>query len=257
MPRSRRTKRTRRKQKGAGRTYVIIIPYRARGDNHMRKGQLKECLESIVASFTKYKRNYKVMVVEQNNDFVFNFGLVKNIGFVEAEKQFTMPKMYMHMNCDYKINVDMEFPKEIDAFSGPGFLDVYTMFPGADAIIGSSTVFDADTYKKVNGFPNNLVGWGAEDGLLNQRVKIMKVPHIENTVTNNGWIQNPNHEASPRNGSKHDGNWGRGSTNLNSKGFLKSNGVNSCVYKMDGDGEFNDASKGIRHIKVNFEEVKE
>ena len=257
MPRSRRTKRTRRKQKGGSRTYVIIIPYRARGDNHMRKAQLQACLESIVASFTKYKRNYKVIVVEQNNDNLFNYGLLKNIGFVEGEKQFTVPKMYMNMNCDYNINIDMEFPKEIDNFSGPGFLDVFTMFPGADVIIGAVAVYDADTYKKVNGFPNNLVGWGVEDGILCVRAKTMNVPRIQNSVTNNGWIQNPNHDASPRNGSQEGPNWGRGMANIESKGFLKSNGVNSCVYTVDGDGEFNNVSKNIRHMLVNFEKIHE
>ena len=104
-------------------TYVFIIHYRARHPQEKRREQLIAALNSIKEAFTKYKKQHRIIIIEQNNDLPFNTGLLKNIGFLEGEKLYNIPKLYLHFNVDYSIDKTKEFPKELDDFDGNGFLD--------------------------------------------------------------------------------------------------------------------------------------
>lgn len=246
---SRRSSRKQQKSGVEGRTYVFIIAYRSRGNNAVRRDELAHCIDTIKRGFTAYKRKYKIMIVEQNNDYLFNLGLLKNIGFLEEEKVSNRSRVYLHMNVDYSIDTTKEFPKELDDFDGNGFLDIYNVDTTVDTIIGGCTCFNADVFKKINGYPIGLYGWGADDAALRNRVNYHKIPYIVNAVTNSGWII-VDGGADARDPEKQI-TWQENMTKATDD--IEKTGLTSTVYTVDGDGEFKDTANHVVHKLVNFE----
>ena len=248
-------KRYTRKRGGAGtdRLYIFTVPYRLGPNNENRKKEIQALMGDIKEYFGANNRKYKIVVIEQNNSLPFNLGKVRNIGFLEGEKAFTdANKIYIHINCDYRLKKDMPFPKALDDFSGEGFLDIYNIGALMGDCIGGCAAFGAETYKKVNGFPNNLFGWGAEDTIIKTRADAVGVPYVKTDLLNNGWIIDSGIE-NHRNFTFNQSNKTKGLININSKKtFLQRNGISVCEYTKDGDGEFNDPANYIIHIKVNF-----
>jgi hypothetical protein len=229
------------------RTYIFLLPYRARSPNEVRRQEIMNALDSITSYFPAKKIPYTVIVVEQNNDDPFNKGLILNAGFIESEKYNTMPRIYVHMNVDYILDTSREFPQELNDFT-KGFIEIYNMNLDNNlpvTYIGGGCAFDPDSYKRVNGFPNDIWGWGGEDNALRERVLRRGVPHTVNSLANNGWMKAQNSSA-PRNTSKVDDN--------QKKAFniTDTTGIDGCDYTIDGAGEFNDDRKGIRHVLINF-----
>jgi hypothetical protein len=227
---------------------VFIIAYRAKAQHALRKDELKRCIDSIKTAFVKYNRKYKIFIVEQNNEYPFNLGLLKNIGFLEEEKVPNPARVYLHMNTDYSIDSSKEFPKELDDFDGNGFLDLYSVGPGG--YIGGCTCFNSDVFKKINGFPINLYGWGADDTALLKRVQKFKIPHIVGSALKIGWV-------SVDKGSDSIDVPIKDKTNFENLGKIKddsdTNGLTTTVYTVDGDGEFKDDAANVVHKLVNFE----
>ena len=253
--RRRTRKRHARKKGGANpdRTYVFMVPYRARLHNDIRKKEVKALIDNVKEYFTKHNKKFKIVVVEQNNDLDFNPGKVRNIGFLEAEKDFASPNnIYIHINCDYLIDKEKPFPKELEEFNGEGFLDIFNIGAGMGDCIGGCAAFGAESFKKINGFPNNLFGWGAEDTIIKTRADAMGVPRVVTPLLNNGWIIDtggPNY----RNFRFNESNKKKGVININSKKtFLLKNGISVCEYTVDGDGEHNDPANNVIHRLVNF-----
>ena len=243
----RRSKKTRagiqrhKKVGGASRTYIFIIPYRARGNQTERRAQLQAGMASIRECFTQNKKLYKIFVTEQDNEEPFNMGLLKNIGFLEAEKVCTTPRMYVHFNADYSIDTTLPFPTELEQFDGNGVLNIHAV----GIFIGGCCAFSPETFRKINGYMNTMFGWGGDDRVITRRVEIMGLPNIRNTVTNNGWIKvedvssrNMSHNIpNAEESSKNDGN----------------DGLRSCKYVIKGPGEFDHAANNIHHLLADFD----
>ena len=229
------------------RTYVFIIPYRARGNQTERRGQLQNGMNSIRECFTANKKLYKIIVVEQDNDHPFNMGILKNIGFLEAEKIFEEPKVYLHFNADYSIDTSQEFPKELDEFDGNGFLDIHVVdIDDVYKYIGGCTCFNSSVFKKLNGFPNNLFGYGGEDAALRARVDKLNVPYIRNTLLEKNWVTaediiERNLSRMPVNGE------------LVPKNSSEISGLSTCEYVINGRGEFYSPADNIHHLLADFE----
>jgi hypothetical protein len=241
-------------------TYVFIIHYRARHPQEKRREQLIAALNSIKEAFTKYKKQYRIIVVEQNNDLPFNTGLLKNIGFLEGEKLYNMPKVYLHFNVDYLIDKTMEFPKELEAFDGNGVLDICAhdktehdhVFEGIVVkLVGGCCCFNAKSFKNINGLPNKMFGYSFEDAVFRLRVDRLKVPYIRNTITNNGWIQTK--DETPRNLNEMDSMYPifKYERDVAPENY-KVDGLSSCKYVISGVGEFNNDGKNIKHILADF-----
>jgi hypothetical protein len=203
-------------------------------------------IKSVKESFTAHGKKFKVNVVEQNNDHPFNMAILKNIGFLEAEKKYNISKVYLHINADYYIDTSKEFPKELEEFDGNGVLDIYSLDKDdKNGYIGGCCCFNSDTFKKVNGFPNTLHGWGGDDVAFRRRVTTMGVPYIRNSLTNNGWILVE--DMTPRNDSRGSENHEKAQAS-----DIMSNGLNTCVYTNDGPGEFNDETQDVYHVLYSY-----
>jgi hypothetical protein len=231
----------------AERTYIFIIPFRASSPHEIRKEQIKKCIDSIVSCFTKYNKKFQIIIVEQNNEHPFNMAYLKNIGFLEGEKTYNTLKVYLHINADYYIDTAKEFPKELDDFNGEGVLDIYSVDKDDKShFVGGCCCFNAESFIKINGFPNNLFGYGGCDIAFRCRLDTNGVKYIRNTLINNGWVVEEH--STPRNISKMEGNVEEAKKACNDL----TSGLNTSKYTVDGPGELNKESQHVNHILVNF-----
>lgn len=222
----------------------ILIPYRARGINTFRKDQLHKFLKHMNDYFRKVhpKLKYKLIVVEQNNDHMFNRGLLLNIGFLEREKEVDYKiKYYIHHNCDLFPNIEQE-PKLDYSFTP---IDEVRDIFGYSSGIGGIAVFNRLTFLKIHGFPNDYFNWGAEDTTLHKRCEKNSID-IKRPLYNVG----VNEESHVRDSSFNDINGKKGERDT-----PETNGLQTCKYKCEisdvNDSQFN--YQNVIHYKVDFD----
>ena len=92
---------------------IILISYRARGIQHIRREQLTITLNNFKSYFEINNMKYKVIISEQNNDNKFNRGFLLNAAFLEAEKNFNFSKQYFHMNVDCAFNLSRKYQQKL------------------------------------------------------------------------------------------------------------------------------------------------
>ena len=154
--------------------------------------------------------------------------------------------MYFHTNTDYYFNLNYLFPKEFMEFKS-GFLDCRRILMWD--VLGAACLFDSESYKKINGFPNDLVGWGGDDWAIFHRIKQNNINYKiyeEFNITNNGIIieKNPTIEREDCHCNEHN-------MKLASRNDWDTNGLTSCKYTVEGTGEFHDGNT-VYHFVVNI-----
>lgn len=221
--------------------FVFLVPYRARGTQKFRRNEIVRMLQNVRQYFDMNSVQARFIVVEQNNDEKFNRGLLLNIAFIEAEKLFPDAKAFLHFNVDYTLNLDRPFPKELHEFT-TGFIDLHRPpFP----VLGAACVFDGQSYRTIGGFPNDLYGWGGDDWAIYNRI-IRKNIHIctPEGLFNSDFIIEFN-ETFANDISNNDLNM-----TLAKRDDIESNGLSTCKYSIDGQGEFSDDK--TFHVLVSF-----
>ena len=213
--------------------FIILVSYRARGLHQFRREQLRNTIHNFKTYFEMNKLEYKIVIIEQNNDNKFNRGFLLNVAFLESEKLFTFPKKYIHMNTDYTFNLSRTFPQELIDFE-KGVVELYKIIDG-HPLLGSGCMFDADTYKIINGFPNDINGWGGDDWaiyyrIMKNNINITRYPHIYNS----GFI------IDECNGDITDTSDNSRNIKLAHRNDFHYNGINSITYNLEGTGEFHD-----------------
>ena len=151
---------------------VIIIPYRK------REKHLEYFIKNTVPLFQQYLPNTKVVVVEQNDGELFNRGMMLNIGFKEYKN-----KTKYFLTHDVDINPTTKCIKEhyIKEVSDENILGIYTSQCNT---LGGIIKINDITIHKINGFPNDVWGWGNEDKALQNRAEYYKITKITNLTTN-------------------------------------------------------------------------
>jgi len=135
----------------------IIIPYRNRLIN------LKAMLPILVQNLRDSNINYKIYIINQNDDRLFNKGSLINIGV-----------NIIFNDCDYLILHDVDnvtFTKDIYKFNNISsnlvFRNSYFKANENDNVyngyFGGVLIFKKEDFVKINGFSNNYWGWGCED----------------------------------------------------------------------------------------------
>ena len=223
--------------------FVFLVPYRARSDQAFRRDQIIRMMNSVKLFFTKHSIEYKMVIIEQYDDNKFNRGLLLNVAFLEAEKLFTNDSKYIHFNVDYEFNLERAFPEEFHTF-GTGFIDLYRFdYP----ILGAACVFDADSYRKINGFPNDLYGWGGDDWAIYSRIIQKNVPLLTPPNVFNSGLVVENETNFQRDFSQNAKN-----QLLAKRDDIETNGLRNCYYVNEGNGEFHDGNI-IYHFLVTNE----
>lgn len=201
----------------------VMIPYRARGKHLDRKPQL-EFLIPYLANYLKDQGlEFTIMVMEQNDDDPFNYGKLKNCGVLECKKMFKRG----YRNVLVNNNVDI-IPKKIKY---TGYPKGFTNACGYPKGCGGLCFFDIESFETVNGFPNNLAGWGAEDTALIDRCIMTSVP-----FQNHEHINDPEYmtetDTAYRDVSPNQQNIWLSKQDLENN-LWRTNGLSTCKYNVD------------------------
>ena len=144
---------------------AIIVPYRDR----------KEHLKIFIAHFASHLKdiNYDILVIEQNNYYPFNRGLLLNAGFLEAQA-LGYDYFAFHDVDQLPIDADYSFAENVtipfNQLQQHGWTVSYPEH------MGGAVIFDRKSFIAVDGFPNKFWGWGAEDDELSLRVRRSGIP---------------------------------------------------------------------------------
>jgi GT2 family glycosyltransferase len=141
-----------------GHKLSLIIPYR------QREEALKTIIPALEGYLPKQIQDYEIIVVEQNDDQLFNKGLLNNIGFLLTE------------DSDYVCFHDVDLIPQYSDYSYPTrpchlstFCSQFNYIETPDAIMGGVNLFTKEDFKKINGYPISYIGWGGEDNNLHVR----------------------------------------------------------------------------------------
>jgi len=226
-------------------TFILTVCYRARGSQSFRREQIIKMIDNFKKFFERDNIPYKIVIIEQNDDELFNRGILLNISFLEGEKLLKSPKKYFHMNTDYNFNLDKSFPNEFYDFES-GFLDLnrHMQWP----VLGAACLFDSESYKKINGFPNDLYGWGGDDWAIYYRIITNHINYkIFETFSNNTGIIIEEAPSIVRD----DMHYNSKNIELSGRNDCDTNGLSSCNYTIEKTGEFHDGNN-VYHYLVNL-----
>uniref|UniRef100_UPI003AABFD1A beta-1,4-galactosyltransferase 1-like n=1 Tax=Centroberyx gerrardi TaxID=166262 RepID=UPI003AABFD1A len=200
---------------------AIIIPFRNRHEH------LKYWLFYLHPILQRQQLDYGVYVINQDGDGVFNRAKLLNVGFVEALKEY-------EYNCFVFSDVDLVPMNDRNlyrCFDEPRHLSVamdkFNYKLPYNNYFGGVASFSKDQYLKINGFPNNYWGWGAEDDDIYKRISFHKMsisrPDSEigkyKMIKHNRDLHN---EADPKNPDKL----------FKTKWTMEKDGINSLAYTV-------------------------
>ena len=145
---------------------IIAIPFRNR-DRH-----LDYFIKNTVSLFQEHLPNSKVLVVEQNEGKLFNRGILLNVAFKEYEN-----KTKYFFTHDVDINptqkcIEEYYKKEVNTD------DVLGIYTSQCNTLGGIIKINSKTIQQINGFPNDIWGWGAEDKALQNRTEYYNIKKI-------------------------------------------------------------------------------
>jgi hypothetical protein len=152
---------------------IIIIPYRN------REKHLEYFLSNSVPLLKENMKNAKVVIVEQAEGKAFNRGKLLNVVFNEYKNE-----------CKYIITHDVDInPKK------KAIIELYKKIPEENEFMGILTS-KCDTLAPIfktsignifhiNGFPNDIWGWGVEDKAIQNRVEFYKYEKSTNILNPN------------------------------------------------------------------------
>ena len=148
---------------------IIIIPYRN------RKPHLDYFLDNTLPLLNKHMKNVEVVVIEQEEGTHFNRGKLLNVGFAER------PDAYYFFTHDVDINPYAHTIEEIynKDVNDNEIMGIYTSC--ADTL-GGVIKFGRNVFIKINGFPNDIWGWGMEDICLQNRAEFSGVKITKNVI---------------------------------------------------------------------------
>jgi len=150
---------------------VIVIPYRN------REKHLNYFIKNSSPLINELLPKTKIVIVEQDENNLFNRGATLNVGFTEYKN-----KTEYFITNDIDINptrkcISELFSKEINDKS------IISIFSHVNTLGGLIKIKNS-TIHEINGFPNDIWGWGSEDDALKHRseffgykkIPIMKQP---------------------------------------------------------------------------------
>ena len=224
---------------------IILIPYRN------RKKHINYFIKNSIPLLDKYLNNYKVIVIEQYNDYKFNRGLLLNIGY-DICKNYAIYIFTHDVDLNPKKNTIINmYNKSVEKNQ---IIGIYTSkFNTLGGIIKLKT----DTFKKINGFSNTFWGWGLEDTDLQNRAETFNIKidkYIKNRDKNRyeffTIFEDFNYRNITKNYNKRNHfikNKFKSLSLLNKKKNIFSSGVNNLKYNI--------INKTILHPKVELYKV--
>ena len=143
---------------------AVIVPFRDR-DQH-----LYIFLRHLHNILKRQELSYRILIIEQSDEYPFNRGKLMNVGYVEALKIAPFSCFVFH-DVDLLPENDLNFygcitsPRHMSVA-----IDKFDYKLPYKTIFGGVEMFTRSDFQKINGFPNGFWGWGAEDDNLYKRV---------------------------------------------------------------------------------------
>lgn len=148
---------------------VLIIPHRNRLDH------LKLFIDNLSELSIDSTNQLDIYLIDQNNGDRFNRGLLLNIGYILAKKQKKYVRYIFH-DVDIYPNQEILNSYFADIDKNIHYTTSYSQTKyNFDTYFGGVSGFNSESFDKINGFPNNLFGWGGEDDCLYNRSVINKL----------------------------------------------------------------------------------
>ena len=145
---------------------ALIIPYRNRLDHLL---QFLFCFEEHMEKYYSFVP-YNLYIIEQFGDYKFNRGKLLNIGFDISQNE-----------CDYFCFHDVDMlpiakSSDYTVVDCPTHMARHCTQNGYrqpyEAYFGGVNLFDKESFKKSQGFSNQMWGWGYEDDDLYKRIHV-------------------------------------------------------------------------------------
>ena len=158
---------------------AIIIPHRNRIDH------LKEFILHFEKLEMQSNHHYHLYIIDQNNYNRFNRGILLNIGFYIASKDYNYDRYIFHDVDTYPNQILFElYFKFLDKnihYSSPDFFTKYKFNNFFGGVLGISK----NSFIKSGGFPLNVIGWGGEDDMYYNRCVINNILFYRPNSKNN------------------------------------------------------------------------
>ena len=143
---------------------AIIVPYRDREEH------LARFVPHMDEFLSDKDIDYKIFVIEQDNEKPFNRGWLLNVGFEIAKKQgydyfcfHDVDMLPQDKSCDYSwVDRPTHLASLLSKFNNKLVYQEY---------IGGVTLFNKEHFEFINGFSNKYWGWGFEDDDLLYRCR--------------------------------------------------------------------------------------
>ena len=145
---------------------IITVPFRN------RKEHLNYFISNTVPLIQKYLPNTKVVVVEQNSGKLFNRGMILNVAFKEYEN-----KTKYFFTHDVDMNPSSEIVESIYTKKDA---EMFRIKSAHATSLGGVIKVKNDIIFSMNGFPNNIWGWGIEDRALYFRCYMKNINITDN-----------------------------------------------------------------------------
>ena len=211
----------------------IVVPYRDRAEH------LSKFIPHMEKQLADDGIDYEIFVVEQFDDKPFNRAKLLNIGFKESEgfDYFAFHDVDMlPLDSDYSYpDGPTHLASEVEQF---GWGLPY------EGYFGGVTLFDKESFIKINGYANEYWGWGAEDDDVLRRCILNEIE----TYRKECRYMSLNHDRKIQ-PELYTENISKLSIFQNSREALKlsqSEGLNNLEYEKVGEEKISDKSKIIR-----------
>jgi len=145
---------------------AIIICYRD------RETQLKFFLLYMLPIFIRQNLEFKIYVIEQAGNTIFNRAKLFNVGYEIAKSEYKWDCYTFHdvdlilENDKMSYRCDKQNPRHLSVA-----VSTFNYRLPYEGIFGGITQMTGAIFETVNGYPNNFWGWGGEDDVMYSRVK--------------------------------------------------------------------------------------
>jgi len=144
---------------------AIIVPHRDR-EHHLR-----QFLKTIHPVMQKQQADYRIFVVHQAGNSVFNKAMLLNIGYIEALKHDSDFDCFIFHDVDLLPEDDRNLYRcgNVPRHLSVG-IDKWDYQLPYDALFGGVIAMSKQQFAQVNGYSNQYWGWGAEDDDMYVRI---------------------------------------------------------------------------------------
>lgn len=152
-----------------GQQVAIIIPFRNRHEH------LKHWFYYLHPILVRQQLDYRVYVINQDGEGVFNRAKLMNAGYAEALKEYDYD-CFVFSDVDL---VPLDDRNLYRCFDNPRHLavgmDKFNYNLPYNTYFGGVSALSKSQYLKINGFPNSYWGWGGEDDDIYKRVMLRRM----------------------------------------------------------------------------------